>query len=139
MIPAARRAGVDLVYAERVTRPVHPSRMPDFYATGNVTICASLWEGASNSIMEAMAAGHAVITTDCGNAREMRDSQVDHLGASGIEVVLRSPEAFADALARLTPERAAEMGAINREEIAARWSWAAWRDRYAAILRSVHA
>jgi len=88
----------------------------------------------SNSVMEAMAAGHAVISTECGNVREMRDSQEAHLGASGIEIVPRSPEAFTDALAAMTPERVAKMGASNREEIRARWSWDAWRDRYATLL-----
>ena len=135
VLPAVRKAGVKFVYAERVTRPVHPSRMPDFYATGNVTLCASLWEGASCSVMEAMAAGHAVVATDCGNHREMVDSQELHLGASGIALVPRSPEAFADALAALTPARVAEMGELNRREIAERWSWNAWRGRYADLLR----
>jgi glycosyltransferase involved in cell wall biosynthesis len=51
-------------------------------------------------------------------------------------LVERTPEAFADALRSLTPARAAEMGRLNREEIAARWSWDAWRDRYAEFFRS---
>lgn len=139
VLPAVRKSGVPFVFADRVTRPVHPSRMPDFYRTGNVTLCASLWEGSSNSVMEAMAAGHAVVATDCGNHREMVESQNEHLGESGIVIVERTPEAFAHALASLTPGQVARMGAINREEIAARWSWGAWRDRYADLLRSAAA
>lgn len=134
VLPAVRSAGVEFQYAERVTRPVHPSRMPDFYRRANVTLCASLWEGASNSVMEAMAAGHAVIATDCGNHREMVESELEHMGESGIVLVPRTPEAFADALAAMTPERAARMGEINRQEIRARWGWDAWRVGYADLL-----
>lgn len=137
IVPACRAAVVPLVYAESRTRPVAPADMPEFYQRGNVTLCASLFEGASNSVMEAMACGHAVLATDVGNHAEMRASQMEHFGDSGIALVERAPEAFADALASLTPARAAEMGEINREEIHARWSWGAWRDRYRDIIQSV--
>lgn len=135
--PACNRARIPLVYAERVTRPVAPDRMSAFYRRGNVTLCASIVEGASNSVMEGMASGHALISTDCGNVREMQDGQVRHLGAAGIVVVPRSVEAFADALAALTPARVAEMGAINARDICERWSWRAWAPRYEALIRGV--
>lgn len=133
--PACARAGVPLIMAEYWTCRVSPEDMPAFYGNGNVTVCASLYEGASNAVMEAMASGHAVVATDVGNHREMAESEVAHFGASGIVMVERSVESVAAALSALTPGRVAEMGAINRAEIAARWSWAAWCDRYAAVLR----
>ena len=63
-------------------------------------------------------------------------SQKEHLGESGIEVVGRSVGEFADALKRLKadPDRVRRMGELNRREIAERWSWAAWADRYAAFV-----
>jgi glycosyltransferase involved in cell wall biosynthesis len=110
--------------------------MPGFYRRSSVALCASLYEGASNSVMEAMAAGLAVIATDVGNHGEMVESQRKHLGDTGILLVERNPEAFAEALRSLTPARMREMGRLNREEIAARWSWDAWRDRYVEFFRS---
>ena len=131
--PACAKAGVPLVVAEYNTSRLAPEQMPAFYRRGSVAVCASLFEGASNSCLEAMASGLALITTDCGNAREMRDSQIEHLGATGIELVERSVPAFVDALRQLRchPARAREMGRLNRIEIAERWSWDAWADRYA--------
>ncbi len=134
--PACRKAGVDLEFAEYNTNRLSPAEMPAFYQKANVTLSASLYEGSSNSVMEGMASGHAVISTPVGNILEMRDSQVEHLGASGIIIVERSVEAFAEALEGLKadPARVIEMGELNRREIAARWSWEAWADRYAEFL-----
>ena len=137
VLPACDRARVPLVYAERVTRPVAADRMSAFYGRGNVTLCASIVEGASNSVMEAMAAGHTLISTACGNVAEMQASQQKHLGATGIVIVPRSVEAFADALGSLTAARVAEMGALNAWEIRDRWSWRAWAPKYETLIRSV--
>lgn len=135
--PAVRTAGVPLVYAEYNTKKLSPTEMPDFYMKGNVALCASLYEGASNSIMEAMACGQALITTASGNALELRDNQLKNFGETGIIVVERNQESFVEALNQLKkdPARIRQMGALNREEIMQRWSWAVWADDYAAFLR----
>jgi len=135
--PACRAAGVPLEYAEYNTRKIPLDEMPEFYMRANLALCASEYEGSSNSVLEAMASGHALITTDCGNHREIQESQLEHLGDTGIVIVERSVQAFRDAILRLkrAPERVAEMGRINRAEIQERWSWAAWKDRYADFLR----
>lgn len=137
--PACRKAGVPLVVAEYNTPAGQPggrrkpAEMPEFYVQGSVALCASSYEGASNSVMEAMAAGLVVVATDVGNHREMHESSVKHLGESGIVLVERTERAFIDALATLQqtpPERLRQMGECNRTEIAERWSWDAWADRY---------
>ena len=135
--PACQSAGVRLEVAEYHTSRLTPAEMPAFYRRGSVALCASMFEGASNSTMEAMASGLALVTTDCGNHREMRDSQLEHLGATGIELVERNTEAFVAALRRLQQDQArvCEMGRLNRIEIAERWSWAAWADRYADFVQ----
>jgi len=135
VIPACTMARVRLIAAEYNTYRLPPERMPAFFAGASVVLCASLYEGASNSVMEAMAAGLAVIATDVGNHREIVESELDHFGDSGILLVQRSPDAFAAALQMLTPARAREMGEINRQEIARRWSWEVWADRYKAFFQ----
>lgn len=141
IVPATQAAGVPLVAAEYGT-PEGPWRrrtfeeMPDFYRQANVALCASEYEAASASVMEAMASGLAVLATDVGNHRELMESQIQHLGDSGIVLLDGTVDAFTRALRELPPGRVAEMGALNRAEIAARWSWAAWRDRYRDFLRS---
>ncbi len=132
VVAACAQAGVPLTYAEYHTCRAPFEQMPAWYRGFNVAISMSLYEGASNSVMEAMATGLAVICTDTGNHREMRDSQLLHLGDTGIILVERSVEALAKALSNLAacPGRAIEMGRVNRREIAERWSWERWADRY---------
>ena len=125
--------------AEYTTSRLTPEEMPAFYRKASVYLCASLYEGASNSVMEAMAAGLAVVATDVGNHREMVESQIRHLGDTGILLVDRTPDAFAQALDALKadPGRAQEMGKLNSREIKERWSWTAWKGRYRDVLRRV--
>ncbi len=133
VVPSCERAGVPLYVAEYHTSRLPHAEMPAFFRRSNVALCASSYEGASNSVMEAMACGLAVISTNVGNVGEMRASQMAHFGESGILLAERDPEAFALALMRLRrePERVRRMGEINRADVQARWSWHAWRDRYA--------
>lgn len=132
---ACKFAGVPLEVAEYHSSRLSAAEMPAFYRRANVYLCASLYEGASNSVMEAMAAGQALITTDCGNVREMQEQQLATYGESGIIVVDRSVRAFTEALGSLSPERALEMGAINRRSIRDAWSWAVWTARYRDFLQ----
>jgi ubiquinone/menaquinone biosynthesis C-methylase UbiE len=136
--PACQVAQLPLEFAEFHTKRLAPADMPAFYLKGNLALCASKYEGASNSIMEAMAAGQGLISTAVGNVPEMRESQLKHFGDSGIVLVERDVQAFIRALQELQkdPDRVARMGQLNRAEIEARWSWSAWRDRYAEFLRA---
>lgn len=139
VVPACKMAKVKLQYAEYTACRLSPDEMPGFYQSGNVTLCASSYEGASNSILEAMSSGHAVIATDVGNHREMMESELEHYGDTGIVLVERSVAAFIEAINELKaqPDRITEMGRINREEIQRVWSWDVWAERYAEFLRSV--
>jgi hypothetical protein len=136
--PACQHADVQLEVAEYNSSRLSPAEMPAFYRRANVGICASLYEGASNSLMEAMAAGLAIISSRTGNVVELHDSQVAQYGESGIILLReRTPEAIIEALLMLKKDmgRVKAMGAINREEIALRWSWPVWADRYASFLK----
>lgn len=133
IVPACRQAAVKLVSAEYNTTRISHDQMPLFYSRASVALSASLYEGASNSVMESMASGLALISTDVGNAREMHESQIRHFSDSGIVLVDRNIESFVKALKELKAkgiDRIREMGRMNAEEISQRWSWNAWADRY---------
>jgi len=135
--PACEATETPLIYAEFRENRLPPEAMPAFYQQANVALCASMYEGASNSVMEAMATGLAVIATDVGNHREMRDSQLLAFQRTGIWLVERTPSAFVEALKILKkdPARAVAMGEVNRVSIAEHWSWKVWADRYYEFLK----
>jgi glycosyltransferase involved in cell wall biosynthesis len=140
VVPACSKAEVPYVVAEYGTsagrmRRRTPEEMPEFYQQANVALCASEYEAASNSVMEAMSSGLALIVTDVGNHRELRDSQLKAYGDTGIILVERDVDAFADVIRSLTPDRVFEMGQINRREIEDRWSWELFTPKYKNFLK----
>jgi glycosyltransferase involved in cell wall biosynthesis len=135
--PAVKATGVPFEFAEYNTRRRRPNEMPAFYQKANLSISMSRYEGASNSIMEGMAAGHALISTDVGNVREMQESQLRSLGETGILIIDRSIPALIEAIQQLRkdPVRVHAMGALNRKEITEHWAWDHWKEGYAEFLR----
>lgn len=136
--PACKRADLELRTAEFHTTRIPHNEMNNFYCNASVAVCMSKYEGASNSVMEAMASGLIVVATDVGNHSEMQASQIEHIGVTGIVLVERTTDALVEALEALkqvAPDKRKAMGDANREEIAARWSWEAWKERYCDFFR----
>jgi colanic acid/amylovoran biosynthesis glycosyltransferase len=77
-------------------------------------VLPSLSEGISNAVLEAMACGLPVVTTDCGGMAEA----VAH-GTEGFVVPVRDPEAMASALETLATDRdlARRMAGAARERV----------------------
>lgn len=130
---ACAMAGVELKVREYGLNRIPHEDMPDHYAQANVTICASTQEGASNSVLEAMACGHVLISTDCGNVMEMFKKQSEAYGNSGIIVGQRSADDICRILNRLSKEPSdyrRDLGEINRKSIRDFWSWESWAPRF---------
>lgn len=89
-------------------------------ARADIVTLTSLEEGFSNALMEAMAAGKAIVSTDVGGCREV-------LGGAGILVPSRDPLALAKALHELLTDSTlrAELEIAARSSAGARFS----RDR----------
>jgi glycosyltransferase involved in cell wall biosynthesis len=79
----------------------------------------SWFEGLSNAILEAMAAGLPVVATAVGGSPEL----VQH-GRTGLLVPPRDPGALAEAIATMldNPERGREIGALGRQRVAEHFS-----------------
>ena len=74
----------------------------------------SLWEGQAGALIEAMATGVPVVTTDTPGNRELVDD-----GVNGLLVPPRSPEALAGAIERIVsdPEAARAMASESRRRV----------------------
>jgi glycosyltransferase involved in cell wall biosynthesis len=99
-----------------LTGAVRPAEVSRRLAAADVLVQASLAEGIPNSVLEAMACGRPVVTTDVGGVVEaVRD------GVEGLVVTPREPGAMAGALRRLwrEPDLRERMGAAGRERIRA--------------------
>jgi len=111
-----------------------PPKVLEHLRRADVFLLASLEEGISNAVLEAMSCGLTVVTTDCGG---MREAVTD--GVEGFVVPRRDPVAMADRLAEVAsaPEMAQRMGAAARERVVREFSLDGQIDGWCGLLRSV--
>jgi glycosyltransferase involved in cell wall biosynthesis len=97
----------------------------------DVFICASLAEGMSNSIMEAMAAGRVVVATDVGDASLLLGPSDRPSGV----LVAPTEYALADAITAIASnrDRAVELAARARQKTANEFSVTAMVDAYESV------
>lgn len=113
---AGRRAG-----AERL--------LPEF----QFAVLPSHHEGLPNVVLEAMAAGLAVVTTDVGGVREVAQD-----GVSALIVPPRDVTALAAALSRISTDAALRVGLGRRGRAEAeRLDWAACSSAHEALYRNL--
>ncbi|MCU0915296.1 MAG: glycosyltransferase family 4 protein [Planctomycetes bacterium] len=89
-----------------LTGPREADEMPDLYRQHDVFVSASMQEGMSNAMLEAMASGLPIVTTRCEGVDEL-------IGANGIVVEEAQASALAAAVVKLAGDRAAR-GAMSR-------------------------
>jgi glycosyltransferase involved in cell wall biosynthesis len=104
------------------------------YLASDVVALSSANEGTPVSLIEALAAGCAVVTTDVGGASDVVDE-----GRAGLLVPYGDRRAFADALAELaaSPERRRELGEAGRRHVLGRYSVERLLEDVDALYRSL--
>lgn len=120
-------------FADRNDRMIPHSEMPAYYSQIDVYVCASLCEGTPNPVLEAMAAGVPIVSTDVGIVP-------DALGPRQRPfIVEREIESIKRALTAIKSEKglARALSEENRQQIAA-WDWshraAAFRPYFESLL-----
>lgn len=123
----ARGLPIELKLADRRDRFIPHAEMPNFYHGIDVYVCVSKIEGTPNPVLEAMAAGVPVISTDVGIVGEA-------FGPLQSQFILaeRSIERLQDALCQLLSEPALlkRLSDENLQSIQV-WDWRRKADAYA--------
>lgn len=107
--------------------------MPDYYSKIDVLVCTSKIEGTPNPVLEAMACGVPVISTDVGVVPQV-------FGELQKSFILeeRSVQALSDAITRLISEPGllAELSEENLRKIES-WDWSVQAKRFGDYFSSL--
>jgi glycosyltransferase involved in cell wall biosynthesis len=134
-VESLRSRGVPVVgrYRDRAEAWWPYEEVPSYFAGLDVYLCASLIEGTATPVLEAMACGLPVISTDVGIVPQL-------FGPLQREFLLpeRSVEAFGAAIERLAsdPELRVALSQENLERIQA-WTWEATAERWRGFFRQI--
>jgi glycosyltransferase involved in cell wall biosynthesis len=107
-----------------VTGRIDAEKMPQVYRENDIFISASMQEGMSNAMLEAMASGLPIITTRCEGVEEL-------IAGNGIIVEKPTPEDIAASIRQLIQDRQtySSMSAASRKQ-AALFSWSSVASQY---------
>lgn len=110
---------------------IEHAKLSAIYSNSDIFVLPSLNEGMSNTILEAMASGLPIITTDTGGTKELIDG-------NGIIVPMENSKAIADAIGRLTEDSRLrdKMGEKSRE-IAEGMDWKNVAEEYNRLYRKI--
>lgn len=110
---------------------INPKNIPAYLADSDIYLSTSLFEGTSNSIMEAMDASLPVVATDVGD-----NAHLVHDGESGFVTAVKDVDAIASAVIRLakSPGLRNTMGAEGNAILHRDFSMQAFTRNYLALL-----
>ena len=110
---------IETFFADRNERMIPHNKMPEYYSKIDILICASKCEGTPNPVLEAMACGIAIISTDVGIVS-------DAFGKKQKEFILpkRNKEELKKKLIMLLEDRKL-LSALGRENLVSikDWEW----------------
>jgi len=120
--------------AGRIAIRLHVSQeeLAELYASAEVAVCASLFEGFGFPAAEAMASGLPLVAARGGALPEV-------VGDAGVLVPVADAAALAAAVNALLddPQRRARLGRLARERVLARFQWDQAAARVEAVYREV--
>jgi len=110
-----------------ITGRTDPEDMPQMYRRNDILISASMQEGMSNAMLEAMASGLPIITTRCEGLEEL-------MADNGIVVEPANADAIARAIKTLADDRplCRQMSLAARRR-AEQFSWSRVAEQYLAL------
>lgn len=123
---------IELITSDRNDKMIPHQEMPKFYESIDIYACASLCEGTPNPVLEAMACGVPVVSTDVGVVREvMGDKQKQYILSK------RDKDCFKNILRQLLDhlEELSVLSCENQTQIKA-WDWTLMSDKFRTYFKS---
>jgi len=113
----------DLGVADKIIFTGFRTDIADLLATSDIFALSSLWEGMPIALLEAMAAGCAVVSTDVGGVAEVVTHEV-----TGLLVPAADSQALAAAILEYItkPETARQLGAAGQASVVEHYSMRSW-------------
>lgn len=110
---------------------VRHSSLPDIYSNSDIFVLPSMNEGMSNAVLEAMACGLPIVTTDTGGTREL-------IRGNGLVIPRGDPAVIANAIGELmeNPLLRTRMGERSAK-LAAQFTWRAAAEGYQEIYEKI--
>lgn len=110
---------------------INPDDMPQMYRQSDIFVSASMQEGMSNAMLEAMASGLPIVTTRCEGVEEL-------IADNGIVVEEANAEAIAGAIKKLSNDRplCKQMAEAARNQ-AEQFTWSRTAKEYLALYERV--
>jgi len=120
--------------ADRVHLLGARSDVPGLLKLADVFVFPSRTEGLPNSLLEAMAAGCAIVTTDAPGCRDLIEHQ-----QTGLRVPYGDTRALSDAIVTVLqdPTLAARLGQCAADEVERHWHVDRTHEAYSALYRAV--
>lgn len=119
----------NLAHIIEVTGRIAPEKMPDLYRSSDIFISASMQEGMSNAMLEAMASGLPIITTRCEGVEEL-------VADNGVVVEQANAASIAEAIAKLARDNEGyERMCIAARRRAGNFGWRSVAEQYLAWYR----
>ena len=114
-----------------ITGRLDSERMPQVYRQNDIFISASMQEGMSNAMLEAMACGLPIVTTRCEGVQEL-------VADNGIVVERAQAEEIAEAIRKLARDQQSyrQMSCASRKR-AAQFSWSSVANQYIECYKKV--
>lgn len=122
---------VELICSDRNDKMIPHEKMPDFYAQLDCYLCASTFEGTPNPVLEAMACGVPIITTDVGLVPEVfGDKQKEYI------LKERSVECLKERIINLIEKN--DFEALSQENLRSirAWDWKNMTENFRQYFRS---
>jgi glycosyltransferase involved in cell wall biosynthesis len=114
-----------------LTGRIETEKMPDVYRQHDIFVSATLQEGMSNAMLEAMASGLPIITTRCEGIEEL-------ITNNGIVVENSSAETIADAIDKLYEDKQSYKAmCLSARQRAESFSWDRVAQQYLQIYKRV--